>query len=431
MIFCPLRELPPIEPYTAKDTLVIFGEVFQRGYVNGMVDEARRLGMNVIYSTVGRRDQGILKPLNKEELKEKNQAPLINVPLEAGFDLEPWESENSLVQQLSKYKMSEWKDISINFNELEYIISLSRKKFRARTQAFIESLKSELPPDGNIIFAHTMAGGIPRAKLVMPAMNRIFKGIGERFQSSKEFIETDLGKICLKSFNEVTAETFNILIEETKELRQQRKKGPYKVSYTAFGYHGCEALAGNKYVWQSYAPYLQGWAKIRLEEIATQSFKNNIQAGVFNAPEILTNSSSVFLGVEVCLYPLLTALRKEGLPADHYIFKDCESRLNPEYTLSDIEGFAQDYLDHDATAALSQMDSWPHHNDPQQMEKMRTASQQLIDMHRDKKDLMAALLSEIVFKACGGLMVHKAYNLQKPVWWLGHDIVARWTAEKS
>ena len=77
------------------------------------------------------------------------------------------------------------------------------------------------------------------------------------------------------------------------------------------------------------------------------------------------------------------------------------------------------------------MDSWPHHNDPQQMEKMRTASQQLIDMHRDKKDLMAALLSEIVFKACGGLMVHKAYNLQKPVWWLGHDIVARWTAKKS
>ena len=293
--------------------------------------------------------------------------------------------------------MSEWKNISINFNELEYVISSSQKKFRARTQAFIESLKNELPPDGNIIFAHTMAGGIPRAKLVMPAMNRIFKGIGKRFQSSKEFVETDLGEICLKSFNEVTAETFKILIEETEELRQQRKEGPYKVSYTAFGYHGCEALAGHTYVWQSYAPYLQGWAKIRLEEIATQSFKNNIQASVFNAPEILTDSSSVFLGVEVCLYPLLTALRKEGLPADHYIFKDCESRLNPGYTLSDIEGFAQDYLDHDATAALSQMDSWPHHNDPQQMEKMRTASQQLIDMHRDKKDLMAALLSEIVF----------------------------------
>ena len=151
----------------------------------------------------------------------------------------------------------------------------------------MKNLKSELPPEGHVIFAHTMAGGIPRAKLVMPAMNRIFKGIGERFQSSEEFVQTDIGKVCLKSFNEVTAETFKILIEETQELRQQKEESPYQVSYTAFGYHGCEALAEKEYVWQSYAPYLQGWAKIQLENIATQSFKNNIPVGVFNVPEIL------------------------------------------------------------------------------------------------------------------------------------------------
>ena len=145
--------------------------------------------------------------------------------------------------------------------------------------------------------------------------------------------------------------------------------------------------------------------------------------------KFFTASSSVFLGVEICLYPLLTALRKEGLPTDHYIFSDCESKLKPEYTLNDIENFVQDYLDHEATTALSHFDSWPHHNDPKQMEKMRTASQKLIDMHKDKKELMAGLLSEIVFKACGSLMMHKIAHLQHPVWWIGHDIVAQWTVE--
>ena len=139
--FQPLKNLPSQGPYTPKDTLVIFGEVFQRGYVNGMIDEARRLGMNIIYSTVGRRDNETLRPLNQDDLRHKNQAPLINTPLEAGFDLEPWEDGTTLVQQLSKYKMSEWKDISINFNELEYVIDTSRKKFRSRTQAFLEKFK--------------------------------------------------------------------------------------------------------------------------------------------------------------------------------------------------------------------------------------------------------------------------------------------------
>ncbi len=80
----------------------------------------------------------------------------------------------------------------------------------------------------------------------------------------------------------------------------------------AFGYHGTEILIDGRYAWQSYSPYLQGFAKVELENIARKALHEGIQASVYNAPEILTNSSSIFLGVEVALYPLLGAMKKEA-----------------------------------------------------------------------------------------------------------------------
>lgn len=428
--FNPIRKQPSLPTFSNEDTLVIFGEVFQRGYVNGMIEEAKRHGMNVIYSTVGRRDEkNKLQKLNTEQLESKNQQPIVNVPLEAGFDLTSWKDGSTLVDKLSPYKMSQWKDIEVDMDELDEVIAKSNQDFKKRTSEFVNELEKILPQKGNIIFAHTMAGGIPRAKIVMPTMNRIFKGSGERYQSSEEFINTTLGQICLKSFDEVTANTFNTLIEVTSDLRKKREAAGYHVGYTAFGYHGCDALVGDEYVWQSYAPYLQGWAKIKLEEIAESHFKKGVPAAVFNAPEILTDSSSVFLGVEVCLYPLLTALRKEGLNPDHPLFKECQAKLKPEYTLQNIEDYVQEYLNADTTQALTHFETWPHHNLPNQMEKMKEASATLIDMHKDPKDLITSNLSEVVFKACGAVMVHEIAKPSASVWWVGHDCVARWAAK--
>lgn len=432
--FNPMRNLPKTPKFTnepSNNTLVVFGEVFQRGYVNGMIEEAERLGMNVIYTTVGRRDENNkLRPLTNAEIEEKNQSPLINVPLEAGFDLIPWKDGQTLVDKLAPYKMSQWKDIEIDFDELEEIIEKSNKDFRSRVDQLVKELKKQIPTEGHIVFAHTMAGGIPRAKIVMPTMNRIFKGSGERFESSEEFVNTTLGQICLKSFDEVTANTFQILIDATEQIRKDRESKGFKVGYTAFGYHGCDALVDDKYVWQSYAPYLQGWAKIKLENIAVDNYEKSIQASVFNAPEILTNSSSVFLGVEVCLYPLLSALKKEGIKETHPIFKDCQQKLKDGQTLKMIEDYVQEYLNSDITQVLTKFETWPHHNMPDQMEKMKLASSELINMHKDNKDLITSNLSEVVFKACGALMIHEVLDLKAPVWWVGHDIVAKW-AQKS
>ncbi len=430
-IFNPVRHLPKFTTTNpSQDTLVIFGEVFQRGYVNGMIEEAERLGMKIVYSTVGRRDSsGDLRLLTADEITEKKQRPLVNIPLEAGFDMTPWKDGTTLVDKLSHYKMSQWKDIEIDLVELENVIEKSKLDFTKRTSEFLDQLEKELPSDGNIVFAHTMAGGIPRAKIVMPTMNRIFKGSGDRYQSSEEFVNTTLGQICLKSFDEVTASTYDILINQTAKLRQQRQSKGYKVGYTAFGYHGTDALVGDDYIWQSYAPYLQGWAKLKLESFAVKHFENKINASVFNAPEILTNSSSVFLGVEVCLYPLLSALRKEGLQPTHSIFEACQAKLKSPFKLQDIESYVQNYLNSDTLSALKDFKSWPHHNMPNQMEKMKAASADLIGMHSNPKDLITSNLSEVVFKACGSIMVQKVLDRKAPTWWVGHDIVAKWAVQ--
>ncbi len=433
--FNPLRQLPLSANYGPKDTLVVFGEVFSRGYVNGLIEEAERKGMKVVYTTVGRRDADTqkLRPLTAEELKEKQQAPLINVPLEAGFDLIPWSDGQTLVDKISGYKMSEWDKVSVDRKELEDIILQSRKDFKTRTADMIKALEKDIPLEGHIVFAHTMAGGIPRAKIIMPCLNKIFKGSGDRYQSSEEFWNTDLGYLCDRSFDEVTANTYQILIDETQELREKKAKAGLKVSYVAYGYHGCDTYVESKddYIWQSYSPYLQGWAKIKLETIAEESLKQNIQASVFNAPEILTNSSSVFLGIEVCLYPLLTALRHEGLSPSHPLFKESQSKLKEGYTLQDIEAYVQKYLNADTKDFESEFNKWPTHNQPEQMDRMKRASAELMDMHTDSKNLCTADLSEIVFKACGGLMLDKSYDLGDAVWWIGHDIVSKWTVARQ
>jgi len=40
--FQPLRQTAQKPAYGSKDVLVVFGEVFTRGYVNGLIDEAKK-----------------------------------------------------------------------------------------------------------------------------------------------------------------------------------------------------------------------------------------------------------------------------------------------------------------------------------------------------------------------------------------------------
>ncbi|MBY0555106.1 hypothetical protein K2P97_11300, partial [bacterium] len=86
--YFPIRQKAQKHNFQKGDVLVLFGELFNRGYANGLVEEAERNGLTVIRATVGRRDaEGNLRNLTNEET-ENIPKPFINIPLEAGFDLE-------------------------------------------------------------------------------------------------------------------------------------------------------------------------------------------------------------------------------------------------------------------------------------------------------------------------------------------------------
>jgi len=426
----PLREIPARPGYNDKDVLVIFGEVFARGYVNGLIDEAKKAGMKVIYSTVGRRDENEnLRALTAEELQSKDQ-PLINIPLECGFDLTKSSKGLSPTDQLKGLKLSEWSQAQLDFEQVEESRRLGREDFRKRVSRYLEELEKMIPKGSNVLFAHTMAGGVPRAKIILPVMNRVFKGHGERYAASQEFWQGTLGRFCEMSFMDVTANSLADLIELSSHLRERIQKSGGKASYVAFGYHGTEILIDGKYQWQSYSPYLQGFAKVELENIARRAKQDGISACVFNAPEILTNSSSIFLGVEIALYPLLGAFKKEAPnhPVTQALIKDCEALLKPEHSLDEILKLTNDYFTSDIILKRwTKYVQWPQHNGPEQMQLMRTTSERIIEMHKDEKQLLTARLSEIVFNACGRAMLCEGMNPRQSTWWVGHDLVARLT----
>ncbi len=431
--------LKPIKAYnkpptpincTKKTRIAIVGEVFSRGYVNGLIEAGQHLKTEIVYSTVGRRTkEGELVPLSDQELAMASGAPLINIPLECGFDLTPNSGGVRPVDLIKDWGLNDWQTGRLDFAVLEECRRLGREDFRRRLGAYVEELKTQLQPNEDLVLVHTMAGGVPRAKVVMPAMNRIFKGHGPRYSSSEEFWASDLGRFCEASFMDVTANSFSDLIELSAPLRESVEKSGGQVSYLAYGYHGTEILIHGEYQWQSYSPYLQGFAKLKLEEIAKQAQHQSVCATVFNCPEILTNSSSIFLGVEVALYPLLWAFEKEGgkAPLTQSLFLQARQKLVDEKGgLEKIHHLTNSYFASDVIRQWTQFQAWPQHNGPQQMELMRATSQQILDWHRTEKDLLTAVLSELVFRGCGRIALRETLaKTTDPVWWIGHDAVAK------
>jgi hypothetical protein len=422
-----IRHLKKDSTFKQGDVLVLFGELFSRGYANGLVEEAERRGMKIIRTTVGRREKdGTLRPLNAEETANIPQ-PFINVPLEAGFDLEPDDHGVSPVDQLKDVRLSDWEEAEINKASLEVSRKKGRERFVKNLKTYLTELEAHIPPGANVLFAHLMAGGVPRTKILMPLMNRSLKGSGDRFLSSEKFWKSAIGQFTAQSFLEVTAETFQFLVQESTALREKIQKQSGKVAYVAYGYHGTEVLVGQNYVWQTYSPYLQGWAKIRLENYSREWSHKGVKTCVYNCPEILTNSSSIFSGVEVSLYPLLGALRKEGIesPRAQETVRSTLAYLKPEVKLDDVLNFTKSYLTSDLIRAHCDFDKWPQHNSKDQLEKMLAASDHLVELHQDPKQLMTFPLSEVVFEACGKVMIADAPNPEAPVAWINHDVIAK------
>jgi hypothetical protein len=165
---------------------------------------------------------------------------------------------------------------------------------------------------------------------------------------------------------------------------------------------------------------------MRLESIAAAAWSQGVYATVFNCPEIRTNSSDIFVGVELSLFPLLTALKKEnGSAWAQEQWNICQSLLNDGVTLESILAKLEAYLQTPTMTAFRNFEAWPMDNTPELAEHMIGISDELTSLHKDRKALITDHLSSLVLESTGPLMFHGAAEKIAPVLWLNHDIIAR------
>jgi hypothetical protein len=426
----PLRDIPQSNIFRKGDIFVLFGELFGRGYANGLVDEARKAGMTIVGITVGRRDENnALRPLNDEELAiaESNLGGhIFNIPLMAGFDLDAPAGEPTPTDMLGNMTLKSWQEDKLDWKHIEKCREVGVKRFRDSVAKVMAQLDSMIADGKNVFFAHTMAGGIPKVKVFLAIANRIYKGRGERFMSARALLDSDLGKLIMMNFDEVTANTFQHLIDASATIRARIERTGGQVRYTAYGYHGTEILIDGKYQWQTYTNYTQGKAKMRLESVAEKAWGQGIKATVFNCPEIRTNSSDIFAGVELSLFPLLTALKKEGGGAwADAQWKACQALLQDGTSLESLLKRIEDYNKSDTMKKFRNFEAWPMDNDAELADLMIGTSDDITQMHIDRKALITDLLSALVLEGTGPLMFHEASKPAAPVLWLNHDIIAK------
>lgn len=425
-----LRDLPQHNLFRAGDVFVLFGELFGRGYANGLVNEARKAGMTIVGITVGRRDEAnALRALNDEELAQAEASlggTIINVPLMAGFDLDAPAGVPTPTEQLGRLTLKTWTDDKLDWAQIEQCRTVGVKRFTDSLAQVMARLDAMIPDGANVLFAHTMAGGIPKAKVFLAIANRVYKGRGERFMSSQTLLDSDLGKLILMNFDEVSANTFGHLIEASAAIRSRVEAAGGQVRYSAYGYHGTEILIEDAYTWQTYTNYTQGYAKMRLERIAQAAWAQGVKATVYNCPEIRTNSSDIFAGVELPLVPLLRALSKEagGAWAEAQ-WQACADLLADGIGMDDLMGKVDAFHASDVMRPFRNFDAWPMSNAPAQADLTIGTSDEVQKMHKDPKALITDLLSALVIEATGPLMFGESAAPAGPVLWLNHDIIAR------
>ena len=425
-----LTEIPQNNLYRKGDVFVLFGELFGRGYVTGLLDQAKKAGMEIIGITVGRRDENNkLRPLTDEELAQAEAnlgGRIINIPAMAGFDLDSPEGEPTPTDLLSSLTLENWETEKLDWAHIEKCRQVGVSRFQDAVAKIMAELEGMIADGKNVHFAHTMAGGIPKAKVFLVLANRIYKGRGARHMSSQVLLDSDLGKLILQNFDEVSANTFRHLIEGSAAIRARIEKSGGQVRYSAYGYHGTGILIGDEYRWQTYTNYTQGYAKMKLEAIAEEAFASGIKATVFNCPEIRTNSSDVFAGIELPLLPLLKALKKEnGGARAQKVWADCQNLLVEGATIDDVLQKIADFQASDVMIPFYDFNNWPMPNSQGQSDITIGTSAEIAQMHKDSKALISDYLSVLVVEATGALIFGEVANPSAPVLWLNHDMVAR------
>lgn len=426
----PLESISQNTVFRKGDVFVLFGELFGRGYATGLLDQARKTGMQIVGITVGRRDENnALRPLTDDEVSEAEArlgGTIINVPLMAGFDGDAPAGGPTPTDLLAGMTLESWQHDKLDWDYIEKCQAVATARFTNSLSQVMAVLDGMIADGRNVFFAHTMAGGIPKAKVFLVVANRIYKGTGPRHMSSQTLLDSDMGKLALRNFDEVSANTFRHLIDFSTAIRERVEASGGQVRYTAYGYHGTGILVDGEYRWQTYTNYTQGYAKMRLESIAEDAWKTGVKATVYNCPEIRTNSSDVFTGIELPLIPLLLALKKENggrWAAEQW--RACEALLADGFTLADVIRKIRDLQASEVMIPFYDFSAWPMPNNQAQADLTIGTSHEITAMHRDSKVMISDLLSTLVVEATGQLIFGASSSPSGPVRWLNHDIVAR------
>jgi hypothetical protein len=147
---------------------------------------------------------------------------------------------------------------------------------------------------------------------------------------------------------------------------------------------------------------------------------------VFNCPEIRTNSSDIFVGVELSLFPLLTALKREGGGKwAQQQWDACQALLQDGVELQTILDMLESYNNNPVSEHFRNFDAFPMDNTPELADVMIGTSEEITKLHKDKKELITDRLSALVLEGAGPLMFHGAAEQIGPVLWLSHDIIAK------
>jgi hypothetical protein len=136
---------------------------------------------------------------------------------------------------------------------------------------------------------------------------------------------------------------------------------------------------------------------MRLERIARDAWAQGIKATVYNCPEIRTNSSDIFAGVELPLISLLHALKKKaaapgpmpsGRPA-----APAGRRPHPGRPAEKVAAFHGEVMQ-----GFRDFAAWPMPNSPAQADLTIGTSDDIAQMHTDRKALITDLLSAWCWK---------------------------------
>ena len=123
---------------------------------------------------------------------------------------------------------------------------------------------------------------------------------------------------------------------------------------------------------------------------------------------------------------MLKALKKEGGAAwAEAQWRACRDLLQEGASLEALLQKIDNYNATGVMQAYRNFAAWPMDNSAELADLMIGTSEEITQMHKDRKALVTDTLSALVLEGTGPLMFWEASNPSGPVLWLNHDVIAK------